>query len=406
MLEQALGQYGQVTHIVDPKRDIAFSSGGPAVWSIGFVTVPGPRPYTLVVTYGLSNAISPEAERAGVEYELSIAIPQGEPVTPWADAFLRAQASRILTQKLELKVGECLSFAGAPITKVAFPPEQAAAMPNTNLVGMLIAKDPAISSVRTQNGDIEVRRLVGIDQFEIDRAVTWDPAAFLELVRGIDPQLVTALQRASYMPTLASAIEPRAQRDGSVVEGVLLDLAWQQGPQSVRVMLPQGPAAQRVQNALRGRIGFGRKLIAFSTIASPITFTPGPSGMDVTPNGLELVGDMQTPPISMVAEALAAGASYVDLALQPVPPARIRSRFFDKIAATIRNNELDQVRMTKELGKLIDEARNIAAMESQVAPIERDADRAAASAIVRTLRFARATDQSTIEPLIQLLSPK
>jgi hypothetical protein len=61
--------------------------------------------------------------------------------------------------------------------------------------------------------------------------------------------------------------------------------------------------------------------------------------------------------------------------------------------------------MTKELGKLIEEARTIAAMEAQVPPAERDADRAAASAVVRTLRFARATDQSTIEPLIQLLSP-
>jgi hypothetical protein len=62
--------------------------------------------------------------------------------------------------------------------------------------------------------------------------------------------------------------------------------------------------------------------------------------------------------------------------------------------------------MTKELNKLLDEARTVAAMESQVAPVERDADRAAANAAIRVLRFARVTDQTAIESMISVLSPK
>src|SRR5260221_6227143 len=104
-LDHALGRFGPVTHAVDPARTTAFAAGGPPVWSVGFVSVPGPRPYTLVTTYGLSYTVSPEAERAGIRYELSIAVPHGEPVTPWADAFLRGQAHYIITQKAELKLG-------------------------------------------------------------------------------------------------------------------------------------------------------------------------------------------------------------------------------------------------------------------------------------------------------------
>lgn len=401
----ALARTGAVTHADDPQRSVAFASGGSPVWSIAFVGVPGPRPYTLVVTFGLSYAISPESDRAGIGYELSLAIPHGEPVT-WADAFLRGYARYLLTQKAQLAVGECVPFRGVPITQVGIAPEQVAMAPATHLVGMLVARDPLLSNVSTPAGDVEIRRVVGVDQYEIDRAVTWDPAAFLELVRGVDPLLLTPLQRPSHMPALAAAIEPRAQRDGSTVEGVMLDLAWQQGPYAVRILLPQGPAAQRALGALRGRIGFGRKLVAFSTQAPPITFTPGPAGIDVTPQGLELVGDLASPPISMIVEALAAGAPAVDVPVQAPPPARVRARFFERVAAVVRTNELDQQRMTRELGKLVDEARTIAAMEAQVPATERDADRAAATAVVRTLRFARTTDQSVIEPLVQLLSPK
>ena len=403
-IEQALGQLGQVVHAVDPARSVSFAAGGPPVWSVGFVSVAGPRPYTLLVTYGLSYTVSPEPARSHVGYELSLAIPHDEPASPWGDAFLRAQAHYLVTQHAELKVGECVPFRGVPITKLAFAPEHQVMQPETSLVGILVARDPVVPVVRTDAGDVEVRRLVGIDQLEIDRAVTWDPAAFLEMVRGIDPLLLTSPRRSSYMPQLAAAIEPRAEREGSSVEGVLLDLRWQQIQRTIRIELPQGPAAQRVLAAVRGRIGHGRKLIGYSTLAPPITFSPGSPGMEVSPSGLDLAGELTSPPISMVVEALVAGAPYVELGLQPPPPARARVLFFERVKTVLRANELDALKLTKELNKLLDEARAIAALQDQVPPNDRDADRDALTAVTRALRFARVTDQSAVEAMIQTLS--
>lgn len=403
-IEQALGQLGQVVHAVDPARSMSFAAGGPPVWSVGFVSVAGPRPYTLLVTYGLSYTVSPEPARSHVGYELSIAVPHDEPASPWGDAFLRAQAHYLVTQHAELKVGECVPFRGVPITKLAFAPEHQGMQPETSLVGVLVAQDPVVPVIRTDAGDVEVRRLVGIDQLEIDRAVTWDPAAFLEMVRGVDPLLLTSPRRSTYMPQLAAAIEPRAAREGSTVEGVLLDLRWQQIQRTVRIELPQGPAAQRVLAALRGRVGHGRKLIGYSTVAPPITFSPGAAGMEVSANGLDLAGDLTSPPISMVVDALVAGAPYLDLGLQPPPPARARVLFFERVKDIVRVHEMDPLRMQKELGKMLDEARVVAAMEDQVAPNERDGDQAALAAVTRTLRFARVTDQSGVLAMIQALS--
>ncbi|HEY0250010.1 MAG TPA: suppressor of fused domain protein, partial [Kofleriaceae bacterium] len=212
-IEQALGQYGQVMHAVDPNRGVALAAGGPPVWSVGLVSVPGTRPYTLLVTYGLSYTFSPEPGRSHVRYELSLAIPHEDQASPWGDAFLRAQAFYVVSQKAELKLGECMPFRGIPITRMAFGPEFHAQLPESSLVGMLVAQDPVIPTIKTEAGDIPVRRLVGIDQMEIDRAVTWDPAALLELIRGIDPLLLTPLKRKPYIPQLAAQIQPLADRD-------------------------------------------------------------------------------------------------------------------------------------------------------------------------------------------------
>src|SRR3569623_3040927 len=91
-IERARTQLGQVVHAGEPARGGAFAAGGPPVWSVGFVSVPGPRPYTLLVTYGLSYTVSPERARSHLRYELSLAVPADEPASPWGAAILRAQA--------------------------------------------------------------------------------------------------------------------------------------------------------------------------------------------------------------------------------------------------------------------------------------------------------------------------
>src|SRR3569832_2417708 len=91
-IDRALTQLGQVVHAVDPARGVAFAAGGPPVWSVGFVSVPGPRPYTLLVTYGLSYTVSPERARSHRRGGRARAGPAGGPAAPGGGAGRRAQA--------------------------------------------------------------------------------------------------------------------------------------------------------------------------------------------------------------------------------------------------------------------------------------------------------------------------
>ncbi|MEO8552498.1 MAG: suppressor of fused domain protein, partial [Kofleriaceae bacterium] len=365
-LDQALGALGPVQHI--------FSPGGQPIRSVGVVTTPG---YTLLVTYGFSELLAPEPMREGIRHEYSIAIPQGEPVTPWADAFLRAQCHSMLAQRVDVKVGECIPFNGIPLTCIAFQPEHHAMMPPTTLVGMFVAADPVIPRVATPAGTLEIRRLVGADPYELDRALTWDPPAFLAQLQKVDPLLLSSLQRPSYLTQAAfrEAVEARAKSEGSTVESLVLDMRWEQLPAALRIHLPQGPGMVRALDALRGRIGFKRKLVGFAQGGAPITFEPGTPGMTITPQVAELAGDLTSPPIATIVAALEAGAAYVDLEIQAPTPARARSLFFAKVAGIVKTHELDQAKVNKELGKLMDEARTVAALGRELADIERDADR-------------------------------
>ncbi|HEY0255113.1 MAG TPA: hypothetical protein VGC41_26480, partial [Kofleriaceae bacterium] len=165
--------------------------------------------------------------------------------------------------------------------------------------------------------------------------------------------------------------------------------------------LPQGPGAWRALEALKGRVGHKRKLIAFSTVSAPILFVPGAPGMEVTEHGLELSGEMSSAPISLVVEALDRGVPSVELVMQAPPPSRARQMLFKKVTDVVKNHELDAVKMTKELHKLVPEAEMVGSLD--VPEAEKDDDRAALSAVQRTLRFARSTDQSAIEAILKAL---
>ena len=396
-LDQALSAFGPVSH--------SFSPGGFPIRSVGIVEVQSPRPYTLLVTYGFSEVLAPEPQRQGFRHEFSLAIPRGEPVAPWADAFLRAQAHSMLEQRVDVRPGECVPFNGIPMTYMPFQPEHHAMMPPTTLVGMFVATDPVLPMVNTPAGPVEIRRLVGIDQYEIDRAMTWDPPAFLELMRGVDPLLLSPLQRPSYLQQAAfrEAVEQRASTEGSSVESLMLDLVWQTFPGVLRIQLPQGPGMVRALNALRGRVGLGKKLLALSRGGAPIAFAPGVPGMTITRDLAEITGDLQSPPLATIVAALEQGAPYIDLQILAPPPARARLSFFAKVEGLIFQAELKQT-LSKDIGKLLDEARVIAALVDQVPDAEREADRAACNALIRKLRFARSTDQSTLQPMIEILS--
>lgn len=317
VMDAALNRLGgNVMHAMDPTRIVPFDLGGPPVWSVGIVEVGGPTPYTLLLTYGFSHVFSPEEMREGLNHEFSLAVPKGTPLAPWADAFLRSQARYILTQGADIRPNDCVPFRGVPMTRIPFQPQHHAMMPDSTLVGMVATADPVLPRIATAHGDIEVRRLVGIDVLELDRAETWSPKGLIEELRKVNPLLLSDIGRRSFMenPTFRAAVDARAAREGSDVDGALFDLSWQPSGATVTVQLPTGRAAKRLAAALAGRVGFGRRLVAVSMKAPPIMFEPtAPAGLQVRSNGLLVGGGVESQHVAALLRALAAGQPTVAL---------------------------------------------------------------------------------------------
>jgi Suppressor of fused protein (SUFU) len=189
---------GEVQHAMDPSRILSFMEGGPPIWSVGLVEVAGPRPYTLLLTYGFSHELSPESFRAPLHHEYSLAVPAGTPLQPWADALLRHLCRYILTQGADIQIDDCVPFRGVPMTRIPFQPQHQAMMPNSTLVGVLATPDPVLGTIITPAGPVEVRRLVGIDASELARANALRPNDFREAFTKLDPLLLSILERPSY----------------------------------------------------------------------------------------------------------------------------------------------------------------------------------------------------------------
>ncbi len=310
-LDDALERLGgKVMHAMDPSRMLSFERGGPPVWSVGMVDVPGPAPYTLLLTFGFSEVLQPEHFRQGIRHEYSLAIPAGEPLSPWADAFLRHQCRYILTQGADIRVNDCVPLRGVPMTRIPFQPEHHAQLPHSTLVGVLAAADPVLGTLKTPAGPIEVRRLIGVDALELDRVETWSAKGFLEELLRVDPLLLSPLTRPSHMahPEFAREVDRRAAEEGSEMDSATFDLAWHHAGDEAELSLPTGQAARRLLDALIGRIGFGRPMLAFSFASKPVEFLPGPPGVEVSASALHLSGDLSDGPIAELVRALRAGA--------------------------------------------------------------------------------------------------
>ena len=144
-------------HAIDGGRIASFTDGGPPVWSVAIVPVPGPKPYTLLLTYGFSQAVCPDALYAGKTYEFSIAVPANCEHHPWAVAALRQLARYQLTSGAELMVGDVMPCQ-APITHFPFPPHLRGQLPTTSVDSLVVTSDPVLGTIATSAGPIEVRR--------------------------------------------------------------------------------------------------------------------------------------------------------------------------------------------------------------------------------------------------------
>jgi len=270
----AIGELGgEVMHAMDPRRIVDYPEG-PAVWSVGLVQVTnGAVPYTLLVTYGFSHAISPTDTRTGTQHEYSIAVPAGVDPSPWADALLRHLTNYVRKSGKDLMVGDILPCY-APITCVPFQPKDHDAMEQTALASIVVAVDPVLPVISTDHGDVEVRRFVGVDDAERDRIETWSASAFIEEYLERDPLLLTDLRRTSAMQDAAfqTNADARAKEEGSTTEAILLDVYWAVEESTLSIEFPGGAAAAKLLAALEGRLPFNRQLVVMAHDCGPIVF--------------------------------------------------------------------------------------------------------------------------------------
>lgn len=191
-MDNVLSRAGEVMHAIDPARIMSFTDGGPPVWSVGVVEVKQPKAYGYALTYGMSHVLSPEPLREGIGYEFSLAIAGPGLPEIWAVALLRHLARYVLSSGNELMVGDVMP-CHAPITRIPFPPQHHASMPNTSVDSIVVVPDPVIPRIDTPHGPIEVRRVVGVDSKELHRLGPM-PAAQRSAARAaVDPLLLTTI---------------------------------------------------------------------------------------------------------------------------------------------------------------------------------------------------------------------
>lgn len=193
-LDDALAQVANnrnVMHAMDPRRILAFASGGPAAWSVAHVPLPGEQ--YLLVTYGLSRMIDAAPSQANIGYELSLRMKGHDPM--WATLLLRQCARYIMTSGKDLEVGHVIPFDG-PITRAALAPEHRDSMPTTPLEAVCLVADPDLRSVATARGPIEVRRLYGVHPCELQAMAPERSAIpFAARTAPRDPTFTTILDR-------------------------------------------------------------------------------------------------------------------------------------------------------------------------------------------------------------------
>lgn len=251
---------GEVMHLVDPRRIQTFAAGGPPVWSVASVPVDGD---TLFLTYGLSAAIEPAG--AGAHFEMAIRV-RG-PSSPWPALFLRGLCRYMISSGRALEPGQYMPFPAA-ITRFAVDPAGAASMPATAMDAACFVVDPALPSIATAHGEVQVRRALGMHPDELELMELWSAEGFVEAVLAVNGTLTTDVDRPSYtqVPAVRDAVEAGSRREGSRFGYVAVPgVHWGEGDEGLFVVFPGGAHAARVARMVRARLPFDRHLLVHDT---------------------------------------------------------------------------------------------------------------------------------------------
>jgi suppressor of fused len=248
---------GELLHHVDPRRINAFSSGGPATWSVAFVPIGNDH---FFVTYGNSDRIEPA--RSGVDFELSIRVPARSGGL-WPGLLLRQLVRYMLKSRRELRVSDFMPLP-TPITRVAGGADDPAKFPPTNMDAVFLVPDPLLPTVDAPRGRIEVRRVVGMFPDERELMEPWSVRGLADVMRKWSPELTTDIERASFSTDRAfiDAMAEGSRKEGSQFGFVAVPgVAWEATDSECRITLPGGRDALRIHRMIEARLHHGRNLL-------------------------------------------------------------------------------------------------------------------------------------------------
>jgi hypothetical protein len=222
----------------------------------------------------MSGAIDP-ARRAG--FEMSVRV-RGE-ATMWPALFLRGLCRYMITSGRDLEVGQYMPFPES-LTRFAVAPAEASQMPATAMSAACFTVDPALPSITTPHGEVQVRRALGIYEDELQAMELWSAAGFVTTVAALDPTLTTDIARTSYAtrPEVQRAIHDGSKREGSAFGFVAVPgIHWGESDQGLFVAFPGGEHAARIHRMIEARLPFGRSLLVHDIDAAnqlAVAFVP------------------------------------------------------------------------------------------------------------------------------------
>lgn len=199
---------------------VPYAFGGPdPIHGISAYRSERQRPHLHYVTYGFSELYEKESDDpdvSGFGFELTFRLvcePSEEP-PDWVLNFLQNLGRYVFETGNRFGVGHTMPLNG-PIRKGS----------DTLIRTIGFALDPELGKIVTPNCWVEFLQVVGLTQDEREAARLWNASDFLELVREVNPFLVTDLSRESYLKDekFQERVTKQTATEGSSTQRIVTD---------------------------------------------------------------------------------------------------------------------------------------------------------------------------------------
>jgi hypothetical protein len=236
-------------------------AGGGLVEGISAYRAIDPVPHWHFVTYGFSELYAKktaDAEISGFGFELTFRLAplrDGEPPSSWASNFLRNLGAYVGRTGNGFGVHHAMDLQGPIALGQA-----------TDIKAIAFGEDPQLSVIATPNGRVRFLQIVGLTLDEYEACDAWDTAGMLKVLRGIDPRLLTRLDRKSILelPEVAAVVAECTAAQGSSRDMLYVGSAtWRERDEGDGAFIEVELGANGVRplkRVLPGRIPHGRQL--------------------------------------------------------------------------------------------------------------------------------------------------